>query len=347
MSLRVLLLGGGTGGHLTPGLGLAEELQRRGHRCVFLTSGREVESQYLGEGVEHHSLGFDEGGMPRPLRLLRMLRRARRFAREYLPQLMIGLGGASSAAALAVRGRVPLVMLEGNYVVGRAVRWMQPFTRTTLTLFAQPATRLKRATCIGPIGRDVLSPPSNQEARQLFGLDPQAPVLLLMGGSQGAQDLNQLVARLAPDLAHHHAQVLACCGAGKSGPLREALHAAGVRAWVEDHCTQMGAAYAAADLAYCRGGASTLAELWLLRLPAVVVPYPYHKDRQQELNARALEPGVRLCAALDEGAGKDLLELLLNVEKRASMRNHLHALAPVDGRVRAAQLMEEIAAATA
>jgi UDP-N-acetylglucosamine--N-acetylmuramyl-(pentapeptide) pyrophosphoryl-undecaprenol N-acetylglucosamine transferase len=105
----------------------------------------------------------------------------------------------------------------------------------------------------------------------------------------------------------------------------------------------MGAAYSAADLALCRGGAATVAELWLHRLPAVVVPYPGHADRQQELNARALEPGVRV---LDDGAAvrAAVLELLDDAGARRAMSASLAASAPPDGLAQAVGMLEEMAA---
>ncbi len=341
--MRFLFVGGGTGGHLAPALGMAEELRRRGHETLFLTSGRGVEQDFLAAAGAWASLGTDGGRMPRPLRLLRAMARARREAARFRPQLVVGLGGLTGAAALGAKGRRPLVLLEGNRVVGRGVRFLRRWADGALTLFPEPAGELPGGRCVGPIGRAALAPRPRAEARRALGLAEEGLVLFLTGGSQGALDLNRWAAELAPELARRGVQLHAAAGAGKDRALREAMAAHRVAGRVVAHCADMGAAYSAADLALCRGGAATVAELWLHRLPAVVVPYPGHADRQQELNARALEPGVRV---LDDGAAvrAAVLELLDDAGARRAMSASLAASAPPDGLAQAVGMLEEMAA---
>jgi UDP-N-acetylglucosamine--N-acetylmuramyl-(pentapeptide) pyrophosphoryl-undecaprenol N-acetylglucosamine transferase len=345
--MRVLFVGGGTGGHLTPATGLAEELRARGHRTRFLCNGRGVEQAYFQAGDEAHSLGIDDSKLPRPAALVRAMLRARREARSFVPDIVVALGGAGSTAALAIPGRAPLIALEGNYVVGRSVKLLDRFACYTLTLFPETAASLRHGRCIGPIGRAALSAIDSQQARAAFGLAPDRAVLLVMGGSQGAQDLNRAAARLAPELAAMGVQLLAVAGPGKEAELREACQRAGLSATVMDHCNDMGAAYSAADFALCRGGAATIAELWLHRLPAAVAPYPYHKDQQQVHNARALVPGVRLVDPRDPGDDAQILEPLADPLLRRRMAAYLEQVAPADGQRCAADLLEEIARAKA
>ena len=341
--MRVLFVGGGTGGHLTPATGLAEELRARGHRTRFLCNGRAVEKSYFQEADEPTSLGLDDSKLPKPAALVRAMLRARREARRFVPDVVVALGGAGSTAALAVPGRAPLIALEGNYVVGKSVKLLDRFARYTLTLFPETAGQLRRGRCIGPIGRDALSQIEVQQARAQFGLAPDRPVLLVMGGSQGAQDLNQAALRMAPALAAQGAQLLAVAGPGKDAELLEACQDAGLSACVLEHCQEMGAACSAADFALCRGGAATMAELWLHRLPAAVAPYPYHKDKQQEHNARALEPGVVLIEPRDPADDEVVLRCLGDPLERRRMAAYLEKVAPPDGRRSAADLLEEIA----
>lgn len=345
--MRVLFVGGGTGGHLTPATGLAEELRARGHRTRFLCNGRGVEQAYFQDGDEAHSLGIDDSKLPRPAALFRAMLRARREARRFVPDVVVALGGAGSTAALAISGRAPLVALEGNFVVGRSVKLLDRFSRYTLTLFPETAGQLRRGRCIGPIGRHALRKIDREQACAGFGLAPDRPVLLILGGSQGAQDLNRAAARLAPELAAMGVQLLAVAGPGKQDELRQACQRAGLSATVLDHCHEMGAAYSAADFALCRGGAATIAELWLHRLPAAIAPYPYHKDKQQEHNARALIPGVRLVDPRDPGDDAQILEPLADPLLRRRMAAYLEQVAPVDGQCSAADLLEEIVGAKA
>lgn len=345
--MRVLFVGGGTGGHLTPALGMAEEMRARGHAVRFLCSGRPVERAYFADADEVRSLGIDDGRLPRAAGLARAMLRARRFARAFVPDVVVALGGAASTAALAVPGRPPLVALEGNFVVGRSVRLLDRFSRLTLTLFPETASQLRHGRCVGPIARDALRAVPAERARAGFGLRPDAPVLLVLGGSQGARDLNEAAARLAPQLAAAGAQLLAVAGPGKADALREVCRRHGLAAAVLEHCDDMGAAYSTADFALCRGGAATMAELWLHRLPAAVAPYPHHKDRQQEHNARALEPGVFL---VEPRASSDDARVLACLTDPLQLRRMASALAqhgPADGRRRAVDLVQEIAGAKA
>lgn len=342
--MRVLFVGGGTGGHLTPALGLAEALEERGHETLFLVSGRSVERDYFADGRAHASLRYDESRWPRALALPGACWRARAEARRFRPDLVVALGGGASAASLAVRK--PRVLLEGNAVAGRSVRWMQPFSRATLTLFPETARRLRSGVWVGPLTRRQLAPQPRAAARAELGLPAEGPLLLCAGGSQGARAVNQAAVALAPRLAARGGCVLLLCGPGRLPEVAAALAQWPEAFFAREHCREMGAAYSAADFALARGGASTVAELLLHALPAVILPYPHHKDRQQEKNALALAPGLRVVreAELDARALDEIAELCLDAARRAPMRRHLESLrgAEADGRARAVDLLEEI-----
>ena len=339
--MRFLFVGGGTGGHLTPAIGLAEGLEARGHETLFLLSGRDVEQSYVADGRACKSLAFESSRFPRPFALLGDGMRARKHARRFRPDAVIALGGAASAASLLIP-HAPLVLLEGNFVVGRSVKWMASFSALILTMFEPTAKQLKRSVAMGPVTRKLLQPQDVASARAKFGLDPQRKTILVMGGSQGAMDLNQLARSLLPELEKADWQMLAICGAGKG----QHLEAAGYPNLVLlDHCNEMGAAYSAADFALTRGGASTVGELWLHGLPAAVLPYPWHKDRQQEHNTRALEPGLLCLHGTDPNAHLEtILRCLTDDDTRAIMRDSLTAQRPPDGQGIGVAQLEEIAA---
>jgi UDP-N-acetylmuramate--alanine ligase len=263
--------------------------------------------------------------------------------KDFRPDVVIGLGGLSGCAALTARHGAPLVLLEGNRVVGRGVRALQGAAQHTLTLFEDTAESLKSGLWVGPLGRQSLQPTSAKEARNHFGLPHDATILLLMGGSQGASQLNEFVAQNAATLAQKSVALLALCGPGKAKQLRDAAKHANLPAVVVEHCKEMGLAYSAADFVLCRGGASTVAELWLHRVPSMIVPYPWHKDRQQEHNARALGHGTVLANSLNAEAGQHLLNLLGDSDRLASMRSALEGNAPPDGLPRALSVLENLA----
>jgi UDP-N-acetylglucosamine--N-acetylmuramyl-(pentapeptide) pyrophosphoryl-undecaprenol N-acetylglucosamine transferase len=313
---------------------------------MFLLSGREVEQSYFKDGRACASMNFEGGKLPKLLALVGAMRHARQFARDYQPHAVIALGGASSAAALGIGGRrrCPLVLLEGNFVVGRSVKLMELFAARTLTMFGDTAEQCRRGFAMGPVNRSLLQATPAAEARAALGLDPKRPTLLVMGGSQGARDVNNVAIALLPDLKRLGWQLFALVGSGKTKDLRAAQEAASVPGLVLEHCAQMGLAYSAADFALTRGGASSMGEVWMHRLPSAVFPYPYHKDRQQELNARALEPGVICLNDVNEGALERLRACLASADQRAAMASALAASDPGDGQAEGARMLAEIAA---
>ena len=343
--MRILWVGGGTGGHLTPALGLAEAMEKRGHRCLFLVNGRDVEKNYFEGHREYRSLGVDRGKLPKWLALAKACCHARRIAREFKPDLVIGLGGAGSLPALFAKRRSPLALLEGNLVFGRAVRLMKPFAKVLLTQFSQTAASSNKAVAVGPIPRKLSQHMEKADACRHFGLDPQKPVLVMTGGSQGARQVNQFLAKQCEQLVEANMQVLALVGPGNAEgfsipqtPMVQVL----------EHCDAMGAAWSAADFALCRGGASTLGEIWLHAVPAAIIPYPGHKDRQQEHNAKALGPGVMV---LDMGnpqlAQQNFWKVLFDQERRHQMATHLRSTQPQNGLQKAVEVLEEIGGAKA
>ena len=342
--MRVLFVGGGTGGHLTPALGIAEALEAAGHETLFLGTGRAVERGYLGEraafslGLEDRRYGrFDS--MVRLCLLPRAIWRVRCHAKRFQADVVVGLGGLASVAFLGAN--IPRVLLEGNRVVGKAVKWLEAFSVASLCQYPATLPNLKKGHCIGPIGRDALARIPRDIACAQFDLDSNKPILLVVGGSQGALALNQSVARSMPVLAKQSWQLLALAGPGKADALRTEAKKHGVRACVLEHCDEMGAAWSVADLAYCRGGASTRAEVALFAVPALVSPYPGHQDQQQARNAETLGEGVVLVGGMpSEIDDSRLHELLASDAHLVKMREVLKSQTPRDGRERAVSCLE-------
>ncbi|MDG2309113.1 MAG: glycosyltransferase, partial [Planctomycetota bacterium] len=148
------------------------------------------------------------------------------------------------------------------------------------------------------------------------------------------------VIEMLPELKRLNWQLLCLCGPNKQAAVHEAVEASGVDAVVLEHCSDMGAAYAAADFMLSRGGASTLAEIWLNQTPTMVMPY-MHKDRQQQLNAEQLAPGVEIFDGGEESRRR-LCALLANANMREQMSQSLRESLVGDGRKIACDTLEEI-----
>lgn len=295
MVARVCLVSGGTGGHLVPALVLGRALRERGHDAVLVTEGREVEREMLRREVlpvrELQLPGGRPSALGMPFWLLRAVVAARRLLREQRVGCVVSTGGRPSVPmGLAARSLgLPLLLLEQNAVTGRANRWLAPFAQRVYHGLPSERGYGRRGVLTGTPLRAEFAAVDRRAAREALGLDAR-PVVLVTGGSQGAAVLNQLVpaALLAVGLP---LQVLHLAGLGNDEAVRRAYAAEGgerVRALVRPVAADMDRLFGAADLVICRGGGTTVAELAAVGRPAVIVPYPHHKDRQQWHNAQVL-----------------------------------------------------------
>jgi UDP-N-acetylglucosamine--N-acetylmuramyl-(pentapeptide) pyrophosphoryl-undecaprenol N-acetylglucosamine transferase len=265
-------------------------LRSAGRQALVLTEGRAPERALLeGTGVVAHEVPVG-GGLGLPLRLLRATLACRQMLRRERVDLLIGTGGrACVPAAVAARSLgIPVCLLEQNAVLGRANRLLARFARRVW--LGLPAKRPpQRSLVTGTPLRSDVGRRDRARARADLGFDADTPVLLAFGGSQGAAALNAVVpaavARLGRPL-----QVVHLTGIDRDQEVRRAYDAlAAVRAIVRPLAKDMAMLYAAADLVVCRGGGGTLAELIAAGRPAVIVPYPHHRDRQQWHNGKVLE----------------------------------------------------------
>ncbi|MBK8099699.1 MAG: UDP-N-acetylglucosamine--N-acetylmuramyl-(pentapeptide) pyrophosphoryl-undecaprenol N-acetylglucosamine transferase [Planctomycetes bacterium] len=294
MVKRVCLVSGGTGGHLMPALVLARALRERGHQPLLVTEGREVEREFLQResgGVEELDLPAEKANrLLLPLWLLKTTVRARQLLAEREVDCVVSTGGRPSVPmGLAAKslGR-PLFLLEQNAVPGRANRWLLPLARC-MYLGLPTGRPSDRSLLTGTPLRPEMYRVDRATARRELGLAEDRPVVLVTGGSQGAQALNTIVpaALIAqePPL-----QVLHLTGLGRDEAVRRAYAQAetGTTAIVRPVAMDMDRMLGAADLVICRGGGTTVAELMAAGRPALIVPYPHHRDRQQLHNAEVL-----------------------------------------------------------
>ena len=374
--LTVLFAGGGTGGHLYPNLAVLQRLREAVPepdrlRAIFLVSERAVDRAIL---ETHHLERAVLPAVPlavRPDRLARFAYRLWRSGRQVERLIdkereagrdvrMLATGGFVSAPALAAARRrgVTAGMVNLDAVPGRANRLMAPRASRRFSTYATGA--LGECERIGfPLRRELLPPhlAPPPVARRRLGLDPDRPTLLVTAGSQGGVTVNRTLIALLQDAAFREAlggggrgwQVLHLSGRSGKEELRTAYAGAGVKAEVRAFCDDMPAAWSAADLAISRAGAGSVAEVGATATPTVFLPYPFHKDEHQRLNAQPLaDTGGAILATdhVDSNAtaaavGPVLLRLLNDPAERATMREALHASQPGDGADRLAQWLLE------
>ncbi len=358
MATRVMVMAGGTGGHVFPALAVAQELRSRGCEVSWLGTPHSFEAgivpQYgfVLEAVDAYRLRGQgvAGKLLAPLRLLRAMLQAWRVLQRRRPQVVLGMGGFVTGPGGLVswlQGR-PLVIHEQNAIPGLTNQWLARIATRVLEAFPGSFAAARQAVATGnPVRREIAELPL-PEAR--FVARSGSCRLLVLGGSLGAAALNEklpaALSLLAPDALP---QVRHQAGRDKAEATRRAYVAAGIEAEVSDFLHDMAAAYAWADLVVCRSGALTVSELAAAGVGAVLIPYPHAVDDHQTRNARYLTAA---------GAGQLLPQSELSARSLAALLQRLcgdrsglltmavaaRRLARPDAAARVADHCEEVAA---
>ncbi len=331
--MMVVISGGGTGGHLSPALAVGEELKRMrpDAELLFIGTRAGLDEQFLSRSGFAYEL-LDVGGVAGhgarevPIALMKMARatmQARALLKRRRPQLVVGVGGYASmpAAVAALSLRIPLVLMEQNTRPGLTNRVLAHFAKRICVAFEDSVPLLPRGK-VQLTGNPVRFTPVNNP-----GQHPEFFSILVLGGSSGAHRLN-IGALKAFDILNKDVikfRIVHQTGVADEGLVRGAYQQAGIEAEVVPFIYAMAQALAAADLVVARAGAMTVSEIALAGRPAVFVPYPFHRDRQQEHNARTLE---RLGAAIiipdDERLADNLARA---IRALAADRTRLHTMA--------------------
>jgi UDP-N-acetylglucosamine--N-acetylmuramyl-(pentapeptide) pyrophosphoryl-undecaprenol N-acetylglucosamine transferase len=324
-----MLAGGGTGGHLYPGMAVARRLEARypGTAVSFLGQRGGLEERLVPhEGFALHTVTAKALKGQSRLNQLRALAalglgtvQALRVLRRVRPHLLIGTGGyvmgpAVLAAALL---RLPRVLLEQNLQPGLTVRALARFAHVVFTSFPETAAYLPgvRVEYTGtPVRQDICAVGCTGTAYSEAG---EARLhVLVFGGSQGAHRLNQAMVEALPLLAKHwqHLCIVHQTGAADFATVQQAYQGTPLHAEVQPFLYDMAQRYRWAHLVVCRAGASTLAELTVCGKPALLIPYPYAADDHQRLNALAFQ---------NQGAGQVLPDVELSGARLYAIIHHL------------------------
>ncbi|HEV8572995.1 MAG TPA: undecaprenyldiphospho-muramoylpentapeptide beta-N-acetylglucosaminyltransferase [Actinomycetota bacterium] len=343
-SFRVLIAAGGTAGHVFPGLAVARSLRDRfGADILFIgrPDGQEAtlvpEAGFRLATVEARPFvrRISFAALRAPVTALRAAGKARRIARG--ADVVLGMGGYVSVpvSLAAGRERVPLVIHEQNAVLGLAnrvaARWAAAVAlgfedassgvpgRTPAVVTGNP---VREGVLRVPLERDALA----KEAFREFGLEPDRKTIAIFGGSQGALHLNQAAVGATRILdGRSDLQILLITGPNHHERFRREIRpGGGLLLRAEAFVDRMELVYASADLAVSRAGASTVAELTVCGVPALLIPYPYATGRHQEANARALQRAGGARVLLDDQLGAEsladrIIELVDHRERLALM----------------------------
>ncbi|MFC3852395.1 undecaprenyldiphospho-muramoylpentapeptide beta-N-acetylglucosaminyltransferase [Salinispirillum marinum] len=294
---RVLIMAGGTGGHVFPALAVAERLQQRHVAVAWLGTAKGIENTVVpAAGLTLHRLTVTgvrgKSGMTRilaPWFIVQSIWQAWRLIQQLKPQAVLGMGGyASGPGGIAAwLSRVPLIIHEQNAVAGTTNRLLSRFARTVLSAFPRAFGPDVAAQVVGNPVRAELCDVASPVQR---GLGMKKPYrLLVLGGSQGALAINQCVPKALALLAEdERPQVLHQCGAVHLAATEQAYAEANVVAQVTPFIDDMGAALLNADAVVARAGALTVAEIAAVGLGSILIPFPHAIDDHQTANAQTL-----------------------------------------------------------
>jgi UDP-N-acetylglucosamine--N-acetylmuramyl-(pentapeptide) pyrophosphoryl-undecaprenol N-acetylglucosamine transferase len=325
--VKVIIAGGGTGGHLYPGIAIAREILReRGNEVLFVGTEQGIEVKVLpreGLPVRFITVGKLKGMrlasiMKTLVTLPRSLCQSLRLLREVRPDVAIGVGGYSSGpVALAAWGLgIPLLIVEPNSYAGLANRKLGRLADRVILCFpgtgAQQFFPPAKTTRVGPLVRKGIDEGDRAKALADFGLEPGRFTVFVMGGSGGAHAINVAMSEAARQLKDvKQLQVLHQTGEKDAADVTKGYRDAGVTAVVLPYIHDMAGAYAVADLVVSRSGATTVAELAVCGKRAVLIPFPFAADNHQEFNARTLAAGGRADVIVQKELTAEKLALLL------------------------------------
>jgi UDP-N-acetylglucosamine--N-acetylmuramyl-(pentapeptide) pyrophosphoryl-undecaprenol N-acetylglucosamine transferase len=325
--LRIMVAGGGTGGHLYPAIALVKEIEARFPNAKFLFIGtkRGIEARIIPESGYQIRYIWLSGVQRRlswrlvlpPLQLVVSIIQCIKTLRSFRPHVVIGTGGYVSGPAVMMAALLgyPTVIQEQNSFPGMTTRMLARVVNQVHVTFESSIKYFNDPSKVhlsgNPVRGQLNSTPRDVAATK-FGLNAAAKTLLIFGGSQGAHSINQALVAIMPRLLELKGwQVLWGTGNVSYPMVSDAMAAYVDRVKVLPYIADMGAAYGLANLVVARAGATTVAELQMCGLPVILIPYPFAAANHQEANARALVESDAATMVLDSELTSDKLYLEL------------------------------------
>lgn len=342
--LKVIIAGGGTGGHLYPGIALAESFKKIGAEVHFVGSKRGIETRVVPrEGFTLHLipvkglkggriLGTILGFLVLPIAFFKSIW----ILLKVRPDIVVGVGGYASGPLVMTATMLfyKTFILEQNTRPGITNRILGKFVRRIYASFKESAVFFPPARFISagnPVRENIVESIKNTTSKTT---NEQCHVLVF-GGSQGAHAINQIMISASEKLANLNIKIRHQTGTLDQNEVRATYENAGIVNEVSEFIYDMHNAYNDADVIICRAGATTLAELAIAGKPAILIPYPYAADNHQELNALSVEKSGGAFCITERDLSVDLLvetleKLTLNLSLRTEMSSKMKALAKPD-----------------
>lgn len=346
MSKRIILAGGGTGGHIFPAIAIANAVKKKDSAASILFVGAKGKMEMEKVPQAGYAIkGLDIAGLNRsawwkniglPFKLIKSFFQVRKIFREFKPDAVLGVGGYSSFPVLkyAQQVGIPTYLHEANSYAGKSNQMLGKkaavvFVATKGMESFFPAEKI--VVSGNPVrDRIAMNTISRDEAVRFFGLDPSKPVVLSVGGSLGAKSINEAIGAGLSALQAAGIQLIWQTGKPYAATAHEQAEGrSGV--WVNEFIREMEYAYAAADCIVSRAGAMTIAEIAVVKKPAILVPYPFAAEDHQTVNAGYLVTESAALLVTDKDAAAKLvptlIDLVANVDQRAMFSKNLEKLA--------------------
>ena len=343
MALKVIISGGGTGGHIYPGISIAYEIKDRDIKndILFVGTERGMESKLVPrEGfkiVKIKARGIQRKicfeNLTALVIFLVSLFQSYKIIKKYKPDIVIGTGGyvSGSVVLMAAILGIPTLVHEQNVIPGITNKFLSRITRATFLSFNQSkeyfSDKVKLIFTGNPIRFKNIKPGTDREYKK-FNLDSSKKTILVLGGSKGAAAINRAVLGgidLIKEDIKNNWQILLISGQGDYNSMMEMVGEGHKIFSVEPYLHDIEKAYSLADLVICRAGATTLAEIGAYGLPAILIPYPYATHDHQGINAKIFEKeGAAILILEKDLSAEKLSQVLLNLLKN---KNKLEMMA--------------------
>ena len=322
--MKVILSGGGTGGHIFPAIAIANELKNMIKDIDILFIGAKGKLEEIIVPENNYNLktlpisGFNKRNIfGLPFKILKSLSLSKKIIRDFAPDVVVGTGGYASAPVLysASKMNIPTLIQEGNSYPGKVTRFLAPRVNKVVINFNETEEYLKRKDNIIRISHPVrlnLRKIERTEANLFFDLNSQNKTIFIFGGSQGAKALNNCFRKIFKNLLQKKINIIWQTGKNEYEDIKKLTdnyNNISIRSFISN----MDYAYSAADLVICRAGISSIMELSYLQIPSVLVPYPLAAENHQEKNSRSLEKEKACIVILQNELETKLADTIINM----------------------------------
>ncbi len=333
--MRVIIAAAGTGGHINPGIAIANKIKKEepNSEIIFIGTTRGLETDLLPRAgyelktIESYGMSrsFTIKNIKRLIKTIKSIGQAKKIIKEFKPDIIVGTGGyiCISVCIAAKKMKIPYIIHESNVLPGIATKMLARGADKVLVGFKEAKTKLPSSTNVVITGTPTkaidlkLNSNQIQKIKQDLGFERDVPLVLVFGGSQGAQSINNSLIEIIKHKLNRNYQIMWSVGTTQYNIIKENLAKSDINVdnikniKVVPYIYNMGEVMNVASLLVCRSGAMTITEIEKIGKPAIFIPFPYAAENHQEYNARALEKAGAAKVILDKNLNSKILNNMI------------------------------------